>query len=88
MKKAILIIACMICAVGLRGCDTNYKGTNFSTYFDYCRIKCEVFGDSTVFYDKNTGVMYYSDSVKGGITPIYNADGTLKLYWESENNEK
>ena len=70
----------MICTIVLLSCDTNYNGTNINTYFNYCRIKCDGFGDSMVFYDKNTGVMYYSNFRKGGITPIYNADGTLKLY--------
>ena len=82
MKKTILIIACMICTTVLVGCAVNYTGTNISTYFDYQRIKCEGFADETVFYDKNTGVMYYSNYRKGGITPIYNADGTLKIYVE------
>ena len=80
MKKIILIIACMICGVVLLSCDTNYTETNISTYFDNCRIKCAGFEDETIFYDKNTGVMYYSNFRKGGITPIYNADGTLKIY--------
>ena len=81
MKKIILIIACMICTDVLTGCDTNYTETNINKYFDYCKIKCEGF-EETIFYDKNTGVMYYSNSKRGGITPIYNADGTLKLYVE------
>ena len=72
----------MICTTVLVGCDTNYTESNISTYFDYHKIKCKGFGDSTVFYDKNTGVMYYSNYRKGGITPIFNADGTLKLYVE------
>lgn len=36
-----------------------------------------------ILVDKNTNIMYYwitCDS--GGITPIYNEDGTLKLYEE------
>ena len=82
MKKIILIIACLICTAVLTGCDTNYTETNISTYFDYRRIKFEGFTDETVFYDKNTGVMYYRYGKKGGITPIYNADGTLKIYEE------
>lgn len=82
MKKIILIIAFIICTTVLISCATNYTETNISTYFDYCRIECEGFSDATVFYDKNTGVMYYSNYRKGGITPIYNADGTLKLYVE------
>jgi hypothetical protein len=40
------------------------------------------------YYDKDTKVMYavftgYNDG--GGMTPLYNPDGTLKLYEESEN---
>lgn len=81
MKKTILIIACMICAAVLTGCDTNYTETNISTYFDYCLIETSKTGER-IFYDKNTRVMYYKDISRGGITPIYNADGTLKIYEE------
>lgn len=40
------------------------------------------------YYDKDTKVMYvvytgYQEG--GGMTPLYNPDGTLKLYEESEN---
>lgn len=35
-----------------------------------------------VYVDKNTGVLYYR--FQSGITPIYNADGTLKLYEETK----
>jgi hypothetical protein len=39
-------------------------------------------------YDKDTKVMYYiisiSSSYKCGITPIYNTDGTIKIYEEKE----
>ena len=40
------------------------------------------------YYDKDTKVMYviYTDYREGGgMTPLYNPDGTLKLYEESEN---
>ena len=34
-----------------------------------------------ILVDKNTNVMYYlSTCNSGGITPIYNKDGSLKLY--------
>jgi hypothetical protein len=36
-----------------------------------------------ILVDKNTGVMYYWITASaGGITPIYNSDGTLMLYEE------
>lgn len=34
---------------------------------------------TTVFYDQETKVMYIN-FYHGGCTPLYNADGTLKLY--------
>ena len=39
------------------------------------------------YYDKDTKVMYvvYAADNMGGMTPLYNPDGTLKLYEESEN---
>ena len=37
--------------------------------------------NNTIYYDKNTGVMYCKIGMNnGGITPIYNSDGMLKLY--------
>jgi hypothetical protein len=39
------------------------------------------------YYDKDTKVMYavFAGYNVGGMTPLYNPDGTLKLYKESEN---
>jgi hypothetical protein len=45
-------------------------------------------GRMDYYYDKDTKVMYviFSDYQEGGgMTPLYNPDGTLKLYEESEN---
>jgi hypothetical protein len=33
-----------------------------------------------IFYDKETGVMYIENTSHGGVSPMYNADGTLKVY--------
>lgn len=33
----------------------------------------------TIMYDRYTKVMYVAN-YQGGITPLYNADGTLRLY--------
>lgn len=44
-------------------------------------------GCNFVYYDKNTNVMYYClgrSELNSGLTPIYNADGTLKLYESDE----
>ena len=55
-------------------------------YFDLVVIY-EDSNSTKIAYDKNTGVMYYikSNFYVYGITPIYNADGSLKLY-EGEND--
>ncbi len=38
------------------------------------------------YYDRDTKVMYvvYAKGNRGGIEPLYNADGTLKLYKEDD----
>lgn len=83
MKKIIVLVTCLLCAVGLSGCDANHTETNISSYFDYCFIEYNPVTNEKVFYDKNTGIMYYYLCTRnGGITPIYNADGTLKIYEE------
>ena len=35
-----------------------------------------------IFYDTETGVMYVEYSSHGGITPMYNPDGSLRIYEE------
>ena len=35
-----------------------------------------------IFYDKETGVMYIENTSHGGVSPMYDADGTLKIYKE------
>lgn len=49
-------------------------------YFDLVNIYKSRY--TNVAYDKNTNVMYFlrSNGNSFGITPIYNSDGTLKLY--------
>lgn len=58
-----------------------------SEYCDLVKIESGV--SETIYYDRNTTVMYclikQSDEYSG-MTPIYNADGTLKLYKGNTNN--
>ena len=77
MKKRVLaIILCMTIALGVVGCGSNN-----------CRNSAEehmletIGGDIEyeIFYDKDTKVMYYR-AYRGGVTPLYNADGTLRVY--------
>lgn len=86
MKKKIAAIAIWlsICFC-MTGCESEGDITPENNklgnkYFDLVNIyeaRC-----TTVAYDKNTNVMYYMVETGNafGITPIYNSDGTLKLY--------
>lgn len=89
MKKVIIFL-CLSLAFILTGCFHTgrieggkrvHRGFN-NEYFDLvCIYENENYG-SYICYDGNTGVMYalqYSGR-QFGITPIYNADGSLKLY--------
>lgn len=57
-----------------------------SEYCDLVKIESGV--SETIYYDKNTKIMYclINTDEYSGITPIYNADGTLKVYKENPNN--
>lgn len=86
IKKFLLagIIALSICFC-ITGCT---KGENIESaeydlgnkYFPLVIIYED--DRSDVVYDKNTNVMYYiyHNYDKYGITPIYNSDGSVKLY--------
>ena len=78
----------------LSGCSSSYEepytdsDTNFGNgYFTVIRwwdggID---FPTEYILYANDTGVMYYAfrTSHAGGITPLYNPDGTLQI-WEGE----
>ena len=42
--------------------------------------------DNYIIYAVDTGVMYYVryGNLTGGVTPLYNSDGTVKVYDESK----
>lgn len=77
----------LICS-GIIGCTKgeDIKPTEFSLgnkYFDLVKIYGGGY-DGDIVYDKNTNVLYYIiyDADRLGITPIYNSDGSVKLYEE------
>ena len=66
-------------------CDNDSKTETLSKYCDLVVIEGDYYSDYDILYDKNTKVMYClyrKNKCNNGITPIYNADGTLKLYEE------
>ena len=71
-KKLIILLLCL-----LTGCVPQESDEGYITPNVY-RIDCD--GDFDYIVDKDTGVVYlmYLGYCKYGITPCYNADGTLK----------
>ena len=91
MKKKIALIL-VLCAMAtiLCSCSSSYEEANnnpddFSAGY-FTTIKQWGGGFDYPFerivYANDTGVMYYifTTTHNGGITPLYNADGTLQIY--------
>lgn len=77
MKKLLVVLACIV--VLLVGCGAGYTSKEETFY-------TVVYSDNNylIVYDNYTKVMYhmsYGSYNKGSLTPLYNADGTLRV-WE------
>ena len=92
MKKIILILElCVICLLGLTACTDKTKGaTNFSSKYVHLEV-VENTNSGRVLMDSDTGVLYlwYKDSDQYGqtLTPLYNADGSLKNILDFEKEQ-
>lgn len=96
MKKQLLSVAlAVVMAVCLVGCGTTYQEatgqteSNTSDDFGngYFTVITE-WGSYQIVYANDTKVKYLifdSGMYRFGITPLYNADGTLQIYEESED---
>ena len=87
MKKKILIISFILSMIFcLSGCSNVINIDEVLEPPNTKMIDFEVVDKnfySAILVDKNTKVMYYWITCEGGgITPIYNEDGSLKLYEE------
>ena len=87
MKKKILIISFILSMIFcLSGCSNVINIDEVLESPNTKMIDFEVVDKNfynAILVDKNTKVMYYWNmSDTGGFTPIYNADGKLKLYEE------
>ena len=86
MKKKILAVALgLTLCFGMTGCaQGDIKPKNSDIGNKYIDLVSIYKGDENteVLYDKNTKVMYFvkRSGYQFGITPIYNSDGTVKLY--------
>ena len=90
-KKIILILILCIAAAMLYGCSSSYEEANANpdSYFSkgyFTVVKSWDGGvdypTEHIVYANDTKVMYYvfHGNHTGGITPLYNADGTLQIY--------
>lgn len=92
-KKIIIFITCLLLILSFAGCKRmKIKYSDDEYHYIYNRfVLVEKYsskfvsdsgGVTFVVYDEDTKVMYYIiDSYNQcGITPIYNSDGTIKLY--------
>lgn len=89
MKKKIftIMLAIFLClgTVGCGGKDVSEVDNVYGNkYIDLVTIYQNDFAGTSVCYDRNTKVMYFikDSGYRFGITPIYNTDGSLKLYEE------
>ena len=87
MKKKILVVMLgLTLGFGLTGCgkgDIEPEASKLENkYIDLVTIYKDDSLGTEVLYDKNTKVMYFVKytGYQFGITPIYNSDGTVKLY--------
>lgn len=99
MKKQLLIVAlAVVIAVCLAGCGTTYQEATGQTesnasgdfgnwYFTKITKWEDTYSNYYIVYANDTKVKYLvmSAQARSGITPLYNADGTLQVYEESED---
>lgn len=88
MKKIILLICIVAIIFVLCGCssavkkyDSNREGGRFVTIEKYIETGLSFDNDYHVVLDRKTNVLYLW--MKSGLTPIYNADGSLAKYKEN-----
>ena len=90
-KKLIALFVICVLMLLLVGCSnpTSYeeaiteKEDIFNGYFTLVKEWHSESGACyRIIYANDTGVMYFTiaSTSKGGITPLYNADGTLQIY--------
>lgn len=77
VSALIAVIIAMIIGI----CNDNKNTPTIKSDPILVEIDCGV-SYHRIFYDKETGVMYVENTAHGGVSPMYNADGTLKIYKE------
>lgn len=82
MKKLLVVILCLSCVLGLCACKKDKGDTVFSSKYVDLEVVADYGSDGRILVDRDTGVLYiwytYWDKYGQTLTPLYNADGTLK----------
>lgn len=88
MKKRILALA-LATALLLSGCGSKYNEEKVTKedfangYFTEINSWKNAYGNYKIVYANDTKVKYFivtGNQYTSGITPLYNADGTLQVY--------
>ena len=86
-RKMLAMIIALVMCVSLSACygrEQSSKSSKSSKFGTFIVVENGTLGDvyQYIMYDPDTMVMYsYLDGrVGGGLTVMYNADGTLKIY--------
>ena len=89
MKKkiALILVLCAVATVLCSCSSASYEEAKTNPINNGYFTIIKEWGDTLhsverIVYANDTGVMYYifSKGYQGGITPLYNADGTLQIY--------
>lgn len=84
-KFCLVLIMAIVLAFGLCGCEDEYIPKSQDDSNSLFKLVYSQGYNKDVLVDKETGVMYLSIAC-GGTTPLYNADGSLKV-WREDNND-
>lgn len=81
-KKILIVVLCLVLLLVLTACAKEKADVILSSkYVELEVIEDYGYPEGEVLVDRSTGVLYllyYADSTGQTITPLFNADGTLK----------
>ena len=87
MKRFLLIILTIIMVIGLAGCVVTNSAASVEARNNICRfvkiypnVDVGVASTDDIYVDATTGVIYFRQWGNGGFSPLYNADGSLKIW--------
>jgi hypothetical protein len=88
IKRVLLILATCVflggCGISYDNAITNDNKNCANGYFTRVSYWSDANGNYTIMYANDTKVKYlvFNGGYRYGITPLYNADGTLQIYEE------